>query len=124
MKQSPTSANRKPVAKQKESQARSLQHDDTSDEGVEGGMFLDAYMTMQRYAGVPGPRSFDALCNASRAIGVIRVPRYMKEAFAFELRMRSQLMFEAQTGMSVPELLEHRQRKAREGETVPSGGNV
>lgn len=123
MKRSPTSAHTKRTAEQKESQGHSL-HAEVSEEGIEGGMFLDAYMTMQRYAGVPGGRSFDALYNASRAMGVVMVPRYMKEAFALELRLRTQLAFEAQNGMKVPEALEKWQRKARESKTVPSGGNV
>lgn len=90
-----------------------------SAEGIESEMFLDAYMTMQRNAGEFAPGSFTALNNAARAIGVISVPRYMKEAFVFELRMRTQLAVEHSTGMTIPELIQYRQRKAQEAPSDP-----
>lgn len=83
--------------------------------GVESAMFLDAYMAMQRAIRPnAGGKEFEMLNNASRVVGAVAVPRMMKEAFAIELRKRAQLVFEHQTGMTVPKYVAYRQKKANE----------
>jgi hypothetical protein len=82
--------------------------------GVEGEMFLEAYTAMQRAIRPDaGGKEFEMLNNASRVVGAIAVPKAMKEAFVLELRLRSQLVFEHQAGMKVPDYIAHRQKQAR-----------